>query len=172
MFKAIVLDIWQNNYKKLDENNLRIRSELERLKQERQKIFDLHRKGEYTEDEFIEQKNIINLQIYQKNQLFEDNKIEEFDMEEALDYCFRFVRETSKTWIRLKDESPMNLLRFQKQIFPGKITFDGEKFGTDSLSLIYKIDQGIGSDKSQLVCLSGFEPELRVPQTLVLTITL
>jgi len=42
-------------------------------------------------------------------------------------------------------------MRFQKQIFPEKITFDGGKFGTDNLSLIYKMNQQTGADKSKLV---------------------
>ena len=107
-----------------------------------------------------------------KRQLLQDNHIEEFNMEEALNYCFNFIRETAKTWERLKNKNYNLTVKFQNQIFPEKLTFDGEKFGTNKLSIIYKINQQSGAEKSQLVCLSGFEPELRVPQTLVLTITL
>ncbi len=153
IFKAIVLDIWQNNYKKLDENNTRIRIEIEKLEQERQKIFDLHRMGKYSDEEFLEQKEVINRKMYSKRQLLQDNHIEEFDMEEALNYCFNFVRETAKTWIRLKNTNYAFTMRFQKQIFPEKISFDGEKFGTDNLSLIYKMNQQFSTNKSQLVTL-------------------
>jgi len=36
LFKAIVLDVWQSNYKKLDSKNARIRKEVEVLENERQ----------------------------------------------------------------------------------------------------------------------------------------
>jgi site-specific DNA recombinase len=158
IFRAIVLDIWKNNYKKFDENNAKIRVELERLEKERQKVFDLHRSGKYSDAEFLEQKNVINENMYSKRQLLQDNHIEEFNMEEALDHCFRYVRQAADTWLRLKKKNYAYLMRFQKQVFPEKITFNGEKFGTDKLSLIYKLNKENGTDKSKLVHPAGFEP--------------
>ncbi len=49
----------------------------------------------------------------------------------------------------------------KKQIFPEKITFDGEKFGTKELSLIYKMNQQTSADKSNLVTPRRIE--LRFP---------
>ncbi len=151
ILKAVVMDVWQSNYKKFDENNARVRKEIEILEVERQKIFDLYTAGKYSDEEFSEQKSITNSKIEKKHLLIQVNRIEEFDMEEALDYCFNFVRQTSKTWTRLKDKNYGHLVRFQNQIFPEKINFNGEKFGTDDLSLIYKMNQDFGGNKSQLV---------------------
>ncbi len=81
-------------------------------------------------------------------------------MEEALNHCFNYVRETANNWIRFKKTNYAYAMRFQNQIFPEKITFDGEKFGTDNISLIYKINQQTGADKSKLVTLLGIEPRL------------
>ena len=160
IFKAIVVDIWQTNYKKLDENNAKVREEIEKLEQERQKVFDLHRTCKYSDDEFQEQKDITNKKIYAKQQLLQDNQIEEFDMEEVLDHCFKFIKETAKNWIRFKKTNYNLAVRFQKQIFPEKITFNGEKFGNTKLGLVYKINQQSGANKSQVVTLPGIEPGL------------
>ncbi len=157
MFKAIVIDIWQSNYKKLNENNTKVRSELERLEQERLKIFEFHRAGKYSDDEFLEQKDFINKKVYQIQRLLEDSHIEEFNMEEVLSHCFSFVRETAKTWVRLKNTNYPNAMRFQKQIFPEKITFDGEKFGTKKLSLVYKLNEENKFKDSNLVTLQRIE---------------
>ena len=70
LFKSIVMDIWQSNYKKLDENNARVRIEIEKLEQERQKVFDLHRTGKYSDDEFQEQKEITNKKMREKNRCY------------------------------------------------------------------------------------------------------
>jgi DNA invertase Pin-like site-specific DNA recombinase len=153
IFKAIVIDIWQTNYKNLDENNARVRLEIAKLEQDRQRVFDLHRNGKYSDTEFQEQKDITNRKIDEKHRLLQDNRIEEFDMEEALNHCFSFIRETAQNWKRLTKTDYESAVRFQNKIFPEKITFDGEKFGTKKLSLIYKMNSESATNKSQLVTL-------------------
>lgn len=157
VFKAVVIDVWQSNYKKLDSENARIRKEVETLESERQRIFDLHRSGKYTDEEFIEQKDKVNIMVQQRKLLLEEKRVEEFNMETALNYCFQFVRESAKTWVEL-ETLPVLRSRFQKSIFPEKITYDGKKFGTKKLAMIYKINQESGAKKSDVVALRGIEP--------------
>lgn len=154
IFKEIVIDIWQTNYKKLDEENAKTRREVERLEAERQKIFDLHRSGIYSDDDFITQKLLINTKIDQKYRLLGDKRIEEFNMEEALSYCFDLVRKTSAKWL---DFEYPERVRFQKMIFDGNVVFDGEKFGTTKLSSVYKLNQEYDGKKSNLVTLQRIE---------------
>gem|GEM_PF-2217008 len=157
LFKAIVVDVWKKNYKHLGSEGARIEKEINILKEERLRVFDLHRAGKYEDDEFLEQKNLINLKIAEKEALRAQNKIEEFSMEEALDYCFRFVRDTAKTWLTLKDQ-PAHRLRFQNQVFPEKVLFDGKKFGTKKMSLVYELNQTNDAENTKLVTLRGIEP--------------
>lgn len=157
VFKEIVRDVWQSNYRKLDSENAGIRKEIEVLEVERQRIFDFHRSGKYTDGEFLDQKDLVNMKIQEKKFLLEEKRIEEFNMDEALDYTFRFVRESGKTWKELVD-LPSHRARFQKQVFPEKITFDGEKFGTTKMSLVYKLNKENSGKKSDLVTLRGIEP--------------
>lgn len=152
LFKAIVIDIWQSNYKKLDEQNVVVRKEIERLELDRQRIFDLHRAGKYSDEEFLDQKNRINSHIDKKHLLLQENRVEEFDMEHALEYCFGFVRTTAKTWIEADYQSK---LRLQKLVCKEKIEFDGEKFGTARLSSVYKLNQEYRGKKSNLAALVG-----------------
>lgn len=158
LFKAVVIDIWQSNYKKLDEQNERARKEIARLEQDRQKVFDFHRSQKYTDEEFLDQKEKINSAIDKKHLLLQESRVEEFDMEAALEYCFGFVRTTAKTWIESDYQAR---LRFQNLVFKEKIEFDGQKFGTAKLSQVYGINQEYGNKKSKLAAPSGFEPEYR-----------
>ena len=87
------------------------------MEKERQKVFNYHRDNRYTDKEFIEQKNIINVQIRQGERILAENKVEEFNMEEALSHCFNFIRNTAKVWL---GADYATRLRFQKQIFKGK----------------------------------------------------
>lgn len=136
-----------------------MRKEIEKLEIERQRVFDLHRSGKYSDNEFLEQKNIINAVVQQKKLMLEEKRVEEFDMDVALDYCFRFVRHTAETWLKL-EKLPSHRARFQKKIFPEKINFNGKKFGTTKMSMVYKLNKENGSNKSQLVTLPGLEPGL------------
>lgn len=159
LFKAVVADIWQTNYKRLDSENARIRKEIESLEGERQRVFDMHRTGKYSDSEFLEQKNYINLKVTEKKLLLQEKQIEEFNMESALDYCFSFVRDSAKTWVDLATK-PEYRMRFQNQAFPEKIEFDGKKFGTKKMSLVYALNQPNADKNSDLVTLRGIEPRL------------
>ncbi|MBX4195901.1 recombinase family protein [Candidatus Parcubacteria bacterium] len=157
VFKAVVMEVWQSNYKKLDSENARARKEIEVLEAERQRVFDLHRAGKYTDQEFMDQKDLVNIKIQQKKILLDEKRVEEFSMEEALNYSFNFVRHSGQTWKELSDLPAMRM-RFQNQAFPQKVTYDGKTFGTPEMSLIYAINQQSGADKSKVVTLRGIEP--------------
>ena len=77
---------------------------------------------------------------------------QEFNMDEALEHAFHFIRNTGTTWTELTDR-PESRLCFQKLIFTENIRFSGKKFGTDDLSLVCKLNRDIGCDNSQLVPL-------------------
>lgn len=157
LFKAVVIDNWKSNYHKFYDIANRIRKEIDHLEQERLKIFDFHRSGKYTDEEFLEQKQILNETINQKRLLMQEQSVEEFDMEAVLEYVFTFVRTTAKTWIEA--EYP-DKLRFQKIVCKKKIEFDGEKFRTAELSQVYAINQEYDGEKSCLVAPTGIEPVL------------
>jgi hypothetical protein len=150
LFKAVVIDIWQGNYKKLDEQNIRVREEITNLEVERQKVFDYHRSGKYSDEEFLDQKNRINEAINKKHLLVQENRVEEFGMEKALDHCFGFVRTTAKTWVEADYQAK---LRFQKLVSKAKFEFDGKNFGTAELTNVYKLNKEYGDEESGLVWL-------------------
>ncbi len=156
LFKKIVVDVWQTNYKRLDADNARIRAEIASLEADRQKVFDSHRAGTYDDAEFMDQKNYINAKIREKKILLNDKQIEELNMERALEFCFEFVRDSGNTWQAL-EKKPELRLRFQQLIFPENINFNGEKFGTDKLALVYKLKEVYDTDSSNLVTLRRIE---------------
>ncbi len=156
-FKAVVLDIWKNNFKKYDQENEQIRKDISALEIQRQRIFELHQSGVYTNEDFTIQKDMVGKKIAQKKALFHDKAVEEFNMDEALEYCFSFIRETANTWLKL-EKQPERRQRFQKLIFNENIEFSGEKFGTTKLTPIYKLYQEYVLNPSSLVTLRGIEP--------------
>lgn len=157
LFKAIVLDVWKGNHKALDDQRAVARQRIDRLEQDRQRIFELHRSGIYSNDEFLEQKGLIAKNLEGQYALIENRRDEEFDMEAALEYCFEFVRDTTKTWLDL-EHNPQARIRFQNLIFKERLTFDGNKFGTTVLSPILELKETSLCEKSLLVAPRGIEP--------------
>lgn len=157
LFKAAVLDIWKNNYKRIDQENQKIQRNIDALTQERQKIFDFHLAGKYSDEDFEEQRRLVNERITRQRYLVREKWEEEFDMEGVLEYCFAYVRDTAKAWVEADYQTK---IRLQNIVFSEKLPFDGEKFGTAELARVYAINQAFVADKSSLVAPRGVEPLL------------
>ncbi len=156
-FKAIVIDIWKNNCKGFDNQNREIRKEIEQLEMQRQRIFELHQMGTYSDNDFLTQKAIVSKKIAQKQSMIHDKRIEEFNMEEALEFCFNTVRKSAETWLKYAKE-PEKRLRFQNLVFEENLPFSGEKFGTAKLTPIYRLYEEYLRDPATLVTLLEIEP--------------
>lgn len=133
LFKAVVLDLWQERHKRADVENAQIQKEMEKLREDRQRIFEYHRKGVYTDDDFSTQKRLIEEKIGQKQLLIRDKITDEFEMSQALEYCFNSVRNASRIWLESSYERKIQL---QRLILEKPVSFDGEKFGNPELSVI------------------------------------
>lgn len=155
LFKMIVLDEWKNNYKKIDEENAKINREISVMESDRQRIFEFHRSGKYTDEDFEEQRKLVSRRIEEKRNLIKAKWDEEFEMEEVLEYCFSYIRNIGKHWIKAEYPEKISL---QKLILAGRIEFDGEQLGTADLRQIYAINQAYQLDKSSLVVPRGVEP--------------
>lgn len=152
LFKAIVLDVWKRNYQELDRQSQHVRKLIQKLESDRQEVFNLHRQKKYTDDEFLEQKNLINTQIESKQKQLSESVVDGLDMDAALDQCFDFVRNTSKLWLESDYQAKIQL---QRTVFPKAIEFDGQKFGTAKMSLVYQLNQEYDGTKSSLAALVG-----------------
>ncbi len=143
-FKETVISFWKGDSNTLSEKQRMLRREISILEQDKLKAFESHRKGIYTDEEFIVQKRILNSQIKQKQSLLELAVIPEIDMEEALETYFHYARNAAEIWGKL--DYP-DKIQFQQLIFAGgKVSFNGEKFGTAQYSLIYGENKGKSDD--------------------------
>jgi hypothetical protein len=157
IFRDTVIEVWKERYKAFDLHNRKIDKEVEKLCVGRQRVFDLHLQGIYSDEEFHQQKDQINKTIEEKRRALKDSNLGELEMEKALDYCFKFVRTASKTWLESSHERRIQL---QKLILEKPLDFDGEKFGTPELSLVFETKKNPSPDSSSLVAPRGIEPLL------------
>jgi site-specific DNA recombinase len=151
-FKTIVTDLYSNRYKTIEASCQRHDRELQKLNTARQRIFEAHTKGLYSDDDFLQQKRDIDQRIAKQQSLRPDQEAPPIDVDAALDFALDMIRNAPQRWPELSLE---DRARFHKLIFDGQITFDGEKFGTAKLSPIYALYRDFGPDLSTLVTPRG-----------------
>lgn len=159
LFRAVVLDIWKTNLKRFDEEGAQIRARIEKLGRDRQRVFELHRSGVYSDQDFSEQKRLVGSQLDVQHSLLEERRARECDMEQIMDDALGFVTNATATWLALADNYPARI-RFQNLLFLEKLPFDGEKFGTAKMSPILELKETSRGEKSLLVAPGGIEPPL------------
>jgi site-specific DNA recombinase len=127
----------------------RIRKELTELEAARQRVFELHRSGVYTDEEFHEQKSMVDERIKQKHLSLTDRDEGSINFDDGLERCFEMLRNPARTWDELGQDFGKQL-RFQHLLVPTGLTYDGEQFGTQEMSLIYTLKEEIQGDKFRL----------------------
>jgi len=149
---AIIKELYTNRYKMFEEAHSRHQRELAKLHATRQRIFDAHTNGVYSDVDFLQQKREIDQRIAKQQSLMPDNQPIAIDVDAALDFAFDMMRNAAERWPHMKYEKQQ---RFQKIVFEGTLPFNGVEFGTAQLSPIYTLNRDCGSDLSTLVTPRG-----------------
>lgn len=153
LFSAVVQDMWKEKVSSVERERLRVERELESLASERQQVFDLHRAGRYTDEEFLEQKALLTTRATELRRLLADAPVTDFPIDEALRTLFPLARRPAVTWARLK---PPDRVRFQNLLFEnGEIRFDGQGFWNSPLTSFYRLNHEYLVQKSTLVHQAG-----------------
>lgn len=149
-FREVVMDKWKNDYKQFSEMNKGVQKEIEELKLKRQYIYELFESKTYTKEEFMAQREVVNQKIAQKEVLMLGKQIEGLNIDDALEHCFGFIRNTAETWLGL-EKKPETRLLFQNLMFDENVIFSDGKFGTAQLTPVYKVYQEYLEDPSRFV---------------------
>jgi site-specific DNA recombinase len=153
LFAVIVRESWERELNASEVERSRIEREIDSLTRGRQQIFDLHRTGKYTDDEFLEQKILVTERLGELQRRLAASPALDFPVDEALRECLPIVRNPAAMWARLDLE---NRIEFQNVVFVGgEIRFDGESFWNSQLSRIYRLNQAYVAQKSTFVDLRG-----------------
>jgi hypothetical protein len=88
-----------------------------------------------------------------------ETKIEEWDIEAAINYATHFMTDLARQW---NDYSLEQKQRFQQMVFPEGITYEKNSgCRTNSLSVIYELLSESQIQNANLVAPRGIEPRLR-----------
>ncbi len=84
-----------------------------------------------------------------------DAKLEELDVEAALNYATNALQNAAKFWIQCSADQKQS---FQRVLFPQRLLFEGESFRTAPTCIAFSYLQGISKEKSSLASRTGIEP--------------
>jgi len=84
-----------------------------------------------------------------------DAKLEELDIEAALNYATDALRNAGRFWIQCSADQKQN---FQRVLFPEGLVFDGKSYRTAPTCIAFSYLKGISEGKSSLASRTGVEP--------------
>lgn len=150
--REYLMDAWSERQRNRGQLEAVTRREITTLEGERQRVFELHRKSVYTDHDFQQQKHAIEEQIKQKSLLLQDRADSELNFKQALRTCLERASNPAQTWLESEKNYEFRLL-FQRQVFRGRVHFDGERLRTADLGLIYQLSEAFQTDKKCMVDL-------------------
>lgn len=160
-FKAICLDVWENEFKTANNQRRDAEKRVTELEDKRDNIIDMKALGklEQLPDEDFEKKIIkVNAEIMEAKDAVVELQIKEYDVESLVGYAEWFLVKTDKIWKLLEPDLQQ---KFQQFIFPEGLPYNEKGFiGTPVLSPVYAVFRTSASDKSTMVVPRGVEPLL------------
>ncbi len=156
LFGEIVLDVWKERQKETIKLVSMLESRVAELKARRQKLIEAFvyqhsiEKSVYQEQlELLENEiALIELDAY-------DAKLEELNVEAALNYATEALRNAGRFWIQCSAHQEQN---FQRVLFPEGLVFERESYRTAPTCIAFSYLQGISEGKSSLASRTGVEP--------------
>ena len=156
-FKAVILDVWENKYKEINRNGKNVQEQVNNLKEEKIRLIDMKKKDLLPDEDFKEAFNKINAEIGAKQLKLSETKLEEFDIDEAVDFVFNFIKTIPEYWEKATYNQQ---IKIQGLIFEEKPTYNYKIFQTPKLCPILQTKEALAHANTSLVVPRGIEPLL------------
>ncbi len=154
-FKATILDVWEDEYKRINQGQKERLKKIISLKEEKIQLIEMKKKELLPDEDFKEAFAKLRKEIDDEEANLNETKLEEFNLDEAIDYVFAYIKTLPATW---EDATYEQRLKLQGLIFAEKPTYDYIKFQTPKLSPILQTKRDLALANSPLVVPTGIEP--------------
>jgi len=114
-FKAVILDVWDDQYETINQERKRLTVELDRIEEEKKALIGMKKKELIEDDDFKEEFAEVKDRITDQHTKLAKVRLETFNIDEAVDYVFGFVGTLPETWI---DADFTQKQQLQSLIFP------------------------------------------------------
>ncbi len=159
LFIAIVLDLWKEKQSEATNIRLGLRKRIEKL-QDRKSRLDEAFIYQQAIDRATYQDHVdrLNQEISVTELQLQQDSVNRLDVDAVLAFARDTLSNAADRWTEYTLEQKQ---RFQTALFPAGLHFDGEKFGTPEMSLMFTCIQGDPDQKTKMASPRGFEPLLQ-----------
>lgn len=138
-------------------NKKNVETQIKSLKERKEGLLELKLRDStlVSDEDFKSQNKKIDSQIQTLESSLLEKDINQFNLDEALDFSFTLIKNLPKVWQAL-DVVDFKALR--AVLFPENLIYTYPSFQTPTLSFIYSMNLTLGKEKETLVALRGIEP--------------
>ena len=159
-FKETVIDVWQNQQSTSRLKKDGYEQRLKKLTDQKSRLVEMRMNGEIVSEDFLKMRDALDIQVTAMKVSKHDGKIEELDLEKAINKTLELLKGIDETWRLMKDVKRKQ--RLQRLVLPEGITYhrNTQSFGTAVLSPVFSLSRDFSGDKSPFVGGGGFEPPI------------
>jgi site-specific DNA recombinase len=128
-FGAIVLEVAAEGRASAQRQNATIRRQLAALHGQQQQLFDLHRTGVYTDEDFRAQRQVLDERIQQKTLLLREETGSDAELQRLLEATVQILVEPAAVWRKFSSDYTARI-EFQRQLIPDGLVYDGRRLRT------------------------------------------
>jgi site-specific DNA recombinase len=156
LFKKAVLMEWETRLGQHNRAYNEYTTQLATLERKKQRIYDMHEDGSYSQEEFRERKGRVENEIRALSISKSETNIDRMELEMLLDKATQFLNSLGSHW----KKQPLHIQkRFQQLVYPDGVSYSRVSgVGTAKLGLIFELNQRFMAQKSIRVDRTGFEP--------------
>jgi site-specific DNA recombinase len=152
LFREIVLDVWNQRQAEARNTRRQLQSNFDSLVTKKDRIVDafVHRRA-IDQRTYNRQTAKLDEEIVLAESALHDARLDELDVEGVLNFAEYVLTNAARFWI---EASPSQKQRLQKLLFPSGVTYSRDSgFGTAEISVIFRLLQSVGGQKSKEVSL-------------------
>ncbi len=156
LFRAVVLDVWNQRQSESILQTSQLRSHLEDLKQKQERLEEVYIYEKSIDRAVYErQRDKLTVDIAAAEMELRDAELAQCNVELVLSFAEHVLSNAGRLWSEANLDQKQ---RFQRVLFPQGLPFSNGIFGTAETSLIFNLLQPPAAEKSSLVTPTGFEP--------------
>lgn len=136
-FDELMRETYQEEYKDLQTSVSKIKQDVEIVEKTLMNLKKKHLMGLYDDQEFLEMKSELKIELLTKKQLLGEKKVDTLEIENILHWMKYYLTHLDEAWLKASLEGK---LAISGSIFPFKLVYMGNAFIEPQLGLAYKLN--------------------------------
>ncbi len=155
LFAEIVRDLWTEERSLEDAEARQLARRIEDREKVRERLLNALLRGAVDDETYRQHDEKLRKETAEAESQRIGIRSDEPDVEVVIAFAAEVMSDLAGYWNRAEPSAKTAL---QRVVYPGGLTFDGERLGTAVTSPVFSYLQGFTDQKNKLAALTGFEP--------------